>query len=140
MVYMLLNEYTDVYYINKLGEYVKRKECILDKLFMFDRNDFILVHKNGYYYVGINYDIIINSKKRDNEIVLFWSHEMGDLLPGEIMGIFRKKYLENKINGELIENFIKEPLKYSLLIDKKDKKNVKEKASGKGKRGKSKVS
>ena len=36
MVYMLLNEYTDAYYINKSGEYVKRKECILDKLFMFD--------------------------------------------------------------------------------------------------------
>lgn len=110
----MIENKVDIYYFNKKnGDIEKLKDCTLKKNFIYKRCDFILVEKSHYFF------ICYSDEKKD--LYNIWSRY--DIIDGElitdnqIMSYFRKEYDKKEITVDLIEKFIKEPLKYSLLLN-----------------------
>lgn len=110
----MMESKVDIYYFNKeSGEREKLKDCTLKKTFMYKRCDFILVEKSHYFFV------CYSDEKKD--LYNIWSrYDIIDdelMTDNQIMSYFRKEYDKNNITNDLIIKFIKEPLKYSLLLN-----------------------
>ena len=106
---------TNIYYFNKDdGKKIKLKNCTIKKNFIYKRCDFILVEKHNYFFVCFI--------DREKDLYNIWSRY--DIIDDELMSdnqilsIFRKEFDKNDITRDVIENFIKTPLKYSLLTFK----------------------
>lgn len=119
----MMNEYTEIYYINKEGEKIKLNDCLYHNSFMFDKQHFVLVSKNNRYFICCEHDI--GDKKKKLVLLSFWGLNKNDILPSEAVSIFRKEYKKNNITNELIVKFFDKPLKYTLLKLKTKKGNGK---------------
>lgn len=118
-----MKTYSNIYYYDLKGELIKLNECIIHNLFTFDRQNFILLSKNNRYYICIEHSII--EKKKNNILLSFWGHSISDdLTPSDIVSLFRKEYKKNKINNDLLLKYLDNPLKYSLLKNKKNGKKT----------------
>jgi hypothetical protein len=106
---------TDILYFDKnKEERVKYKDCQILMEFLFSRNELFLVEKKGIYFVCLS---------KDGELFSLWhkkSIENGEETnPSEAVSLFRKKYVENKIDAEKLSLFIDNPLKYAKKYKKK---------------------
>jgi hypothetical protein len=109
---------TNIFIFNKEGERKKVKDCYLLRNFLFHRIDFFLTEDDYFYYV------CVNDEKQD--LISIWSrskvNEGINITSNEIMSLYRKEFDKNNITKELIEKFIKAPLKHTLLKIKKKRR------------------
>ncbi len=109
---------TDIFIFNKEGEKKKIKDCIVNNNFLYHRIDFFLVEDERFYYVCINNETqdlySIWSKRREID-----GEKISDR---EVTSYFRKEFDKNNISKELIEKFLKEPLKYTKLKIKRKRR------------------
>lgn len=103
-------------FLKENGEKKKIKDCTLNREFMYNRNNFFLLSDKNFHYVCVN--------GSDNELYSIWSLSNKNLTYNECLSIFRKEYDKNGIQSDLISNFLKNPLKYTLLKKKKTKKKT----------------
>lgn len=108
----------DIFYFDLDGNPKKKKECTLLKNFLYKRINFFLTSK------GNTYDISVNGNK--DELYSIWSrsiHENGiKKNDSMVMSEFRKEFDKNEITLEIIENYLKKPLKYTKIKKKKGTK------------------
>ena len=75
--------------------------------------EFFLLYKNGVYFVATEHGNDISS------VYLKKEYEDGDkILPGEVVGLFRKEYLKNGITPEMLDLFLESPPKYREKLGK----------------------
>ena len=115
-----MNPKTNIFYFKKDGgDIVKLKECNVLKTFIYNRNNFVLLEKNNFYWVCVN--------DKNDDLYSIWSkykfNNVIEVKTNEILSMFRKEYDKNKITKELIEKFLENPLKHTLLKVKKRRKN-----------------
>ena len=116
-------EYSDFYHFDrKRGKRVKN-ECKLLSGFYFARHDFQVVEWKNYYFVCL----IVKG-----DLISVWNHvaydESEKILPGEVMGLFRKEYLKHNITEEMMDLFVRDPLSYEetyrLPSKRKEQQNI----------------
>lgn len=109
---------TDIFIFNKEGEKKKVKDCVIVNNFLYHRVDFFLLEGNIYYYICVN--------NESQDLYSIWTRVKengGNMISSrEITSIFRKEFDKNNISKELIEKFLKEPLKYTKLKQKKKRR------------------
>lgn len=108
----------DIYYFDLEGVSKKKKECALLKNFLYKRINFFLTLKNNIY------DICVNGEK--DELYSIWSRGINEngikKNDSMIMSEFRKGFDNNEITLDLINNYLKKPLKYTKVKKKKGTK------------------
>jgi hypothetical protein len=112
---------TNICYFNKNnGEIVKLKDCSILREFMYNRNNFTIIEKNNIYWV-----CVLGEK---DELYSIWSRNKNDESTphlNSVLSLFRKEYDRNGITNDLINKFLKNPLKTTLLKIKKGRKKKK---------------
>ena len=108
--------YSELYYYDKTGNLIRLKECDICKEFLFDRQNFVLLSSGKRYYICIEHDI---DKSKKGALLSFWGHDKEDLSSSEVISLFRSEYRKNKINSDLIELFLTNPLKCKKKYGKK---------------------
>jgi len=97
---------TNVYRFNvKKGEWVLRRDYEMLQNFKFSGIEFYLLLYNKCFFVTYltpKGDLYSLTYKRDN----------GDVTAGEVASEFRKQFLKNAINKDLIEKFLQDPLNF----------------------------
>jgi hypothetical protein len=113
-----MNSKVDIYYFNLDGETKKKKECLLLKNFLYKRINFFLTTKEK------TYDICVNDEK--DELRSIWSRCVTEngvkKTESMIMSEFRKNFDKNEITIDLINKYLKKPLKYTKIKRKKETK------------------
>lgn len=102
-----MSGYTIIYYYDINYNLIKLKECIIEKEFIFDRQNLILLLKNNRYYVCKEY----SKKDKGNILISFWGHNKEDLSSSEVISIFRKEYNRHEINVDKVDKFLNNPQK-----------------------------
>lgn len=92
------------------------KDCSLLSNFLFNKIDFYLVYKAGYFFVCTYYN---------KDLVVLWFKKEIDnnekIVSGDVVSQFRKNYLKHSITKEKIELFLSNPIEYERLYPKKSK-------------------
>ena len=114
---------TNINYFSKIdGREIILKDCSLLREFIYCRRNFALLEKNNYYWVCVNgekdklYSIWSISKLNGEETMAI----------NAILSCFRREYDKNNITNDLIDKFLKNPLKTTLLKIKKKRKKCKD--------------
>lgn len=100
-----MNGYTIIYYYDKKCNLIKLKDCIIEKEFIFDRQNLILLSRNNRYYVCKEH----SKKDNGNILMSFWGHNKKDLSSSEVISLFRKEYKKHEINVDKIDKFLDNP-------------------------------
>lgn len=100
-----MSGYTIIYYYDINYNLIKLKECIIEKEFVFDRQNLILLSKNRRYYISKEY-----LKKGNGKILIsFWGHNKEDLSSSEVISLFRKEYKKHSIDSDKVDKFLEDP-------------------------------
>lgn len=114
-----MNNYkTDIYIFSKDGERKKIKDCVVLNNFLYHRIDFFLLEKGNIYEFCVNDD--------KNDLIAIWSYPKEKdgitVSSNEVAGLFRKGFDKNQITRELIDKFLINPKKHTLLKIKKKRR------------------
>lgn len=93
----------DTCFYDKDGEEKVIKNCELINDFMYARNNFFLTKKGCFFFVNVS---------KNGDLLSVWSYETDNMTASEVMSLFRRKFQENNIDGDKLELFINDPLKY----------------------------
>lgn len=107
-------EKTDILrYCRKKSKRVSIKECDIINNFLFNKIEFYLVYKAGYFFV---------CTPQNKELIMLWFKKGVEnkekITPGEVTSEFRKKYLKNEISQERLGLFLDNPLEYEKKYPK----------------------
>lgn len=112
------NDYlVDILHFNrKQNKRIPIKNCKLISNFLFNKVDFYLVYKAGYFFVCTNLKSDLAVLWIKNEI------ENGEkIASGEVLSQFRKNYVKHNITKEKIGLFLDNPIEYEKQYPKKSK-------------------
>lgn len=93
----------EYYYFPRKEDKRKKANGLIKSSFVFSFNEFYLLQANNSFVVCV---------QKDGELFLVWKTPINDMLPGEAISEFRKKYIKNGLTKESVDKFLENPSKY----------------------------
>jgi len=106
---------TDILHFDrKKDKRVAIKDCDLLSNFLFNKMDFYLVYKTGYFFIctSFNKDLVVLWIKKEIK-------NSEKITAGEVVSQFRKNYVKHNITKEKIELFLNNPIEYENIYPKR---------------------
>jgi hypothetical protein len=101
-------------YSMKKHEWYKYRDCDYVQNLRFMNREFYLAYKNGCYFICTD-----RGKKDIASVYYRKENENGEnVLPGEVVSLFRKEYIRNKVTPEMVDLFLEDPAEYRKTYSK----------------------